>query len=138
MTLAAQVTEGAPAAGAAGLLAPLGRAMLGSLFLISGVSKIGGYAATQGYMEAMGVPGALLPAVIALEVLAPIALIVGWNARIAAFLLAGFSVVAAVLFHGNVADQIQQIMFLKNIAVAGGLLTIVANGPGAFALTPRR
>ncbi|MCA8896956.1 MAG: DoxX family membrane protein, partial [Amphiplicatus sp.] len=73
MTLAAQITEGAPAAGAAGLLAPLGRAMLGSLFLISGVSKIGGYAATQGYMEAMGVPGALLPAVIALEVLAPVA-----------------------------------------------------------------
>jgi len=138
MTLAAQSTQDAPAAGAVRLLAPLGRAMLGSLFLLSGVSKIGGYAATQGYMEAMGVPGALLPVVIALEVLAPIALILGWNARIAAFLLAGFSLVAAVLFHGNAADQIQQIMFLKNISVAGGLLTIVANGPGAFALTPRR
>lgn len=128
----------APAETAARLAAPLARAMLGAIFLVSGVGKIGAYAATQGYMEAMGVPGALLPAVIALEIAAPLALVAGVEARAAAFLLAGFSLLSAVLFHGDLADQMQQIMFLKNVAIAGGLLMIVAGGPGAFSFGARR
>lgn len=139
MTLAAQTAaHPLPAQTAARFAAPLARAMLGAIFLISGVGKIGAYAATQNYMEAMGVPGALLPAVIALEIAAPLALIAGFQARLAALLLGGFSLAAAAIFHADFADQIQQIMFLKNVAIAGGFLLIVATGPGAFSLDARR
>ena len=115
-----------------------GRILLALIFIISGYGKIGGYAGTLGYMEAMGVPGALLPLVIALEILAPIAIIVGYRARIAAFLLAGFSIVSAMLFHRAVGDPTQAIMFMKNLALAGGFLFLVARGAGDWSLDARR
>lgn len=115
-----------------------GRILISAIFLQAGLGKIGGYAGTQGYMEAMGVPGALLPLVIALEILAPIAIIVGYRARIAAFLLAGFSVVSALLFHRAAGDATQAIMFMKNIAMAGGFLLLVARGTGDWSLDARR
>ena len=92
----------------------VGRLLLAQIFLIAGVGKIGGYAATQGYMEAMGVPGMLLPLVILVEVGGAAALIVGWQARWAALALALFSIASALLFHNNLADQMQSIMFMKN------------------------
>jgi len=115
-----------------------GRILISAIFLLSGLSKIGGYAATQGYMEAMGVPGALLPLVIALEILAPIAIIAGYRTRLAAFLLAGFSIVSALLFHRALGDQMQFIMFMKNLAMAGGLLFLVTRGAGNWSLDARR
>jgi len=115
-----------------------GRILISSIFLISGLGKIGGYAATQGYMEAMGVPAGLLPLVIALEILAPIAIIVGYRTRLAAFLLAGFSIVSALLFHRALGDQMQFIMFMKNLAMAGGFLFLVARSPGNWSLDARR
>lgn len=115
-----------------------GRILISAIFLQAGIGKIGGYEATQGYMAAMGVPGALLPLVIALEILAPIAIIVGYRARIAAFLLAGFSIVSAVLFHNPAADSTQSIMFMKNLALAGGFLFLVARGAGDWSLDARR
>lgn len=118
--------------------APVGRTLLASVFLLSGVTKIGAYEATQGYMNAMGVPGELLPAVIAFEILTPIALIVGFYARSAAFLLAGFSIVTALIFHFDFADQTQTVMFLKNVSIAGGLLLLTAAGPGAFSANANR
>jgi len=114
-----------------------GRVLLAAIFLISGLGKVGAYSATAGYMASLGVPGTLLPAVIALEVLGAIAIIIGWKTRITAFLLAGFTLVSAVLFHNNFADQVQQIMFLKNVAIAGGFLILVANGAGALSLDRR-
>ena len=114
-----------------------GRILLSVLFLISGLGKIGAYSGTAAYMAALGVPAALLPVVIATEVLGAIALIVGWKTRVTAFLLAGFTLLAGVLFHNNFADQIQSIMFFKNVAIAGGLLLLVANGPGALSLDRR-
>jgi putative oxidoreductase len=119
------------------LSAPIGRVLLAMIFIMSGLNKIGTYAATQGYMEAMGVPGAILPLVIALEVLGGIALVIGFQARLAAFGLAGFSLLSAVLFHANFADQMQMMMFMKNITIAGGFLMIVAHGAGAYALDNR-
>ncbi|MDH3946243.1 MAG: DoxX family protein, partial [Chromatiales bacterium] len=86
---------------------------------------------------AMGVPALLLPLVIALELGGAAAIILGWKTRIAAFLLAGFSVLSALLFHFDLADQNQFIMFWKNIAIAGGFLFLVANGAGALALDNR-
>lgn len=119
------------------LTAPLGRSLLALVFLLSGLTKIGSYEATQGYMAAMGVPGVLLPAVIGFEILAPLALIIGFYARSAAFLLAGFSILTALIFHFDFADQIQTVMFLKNVSIAGGLLLLVAHGPGKFAVNNR-
>lgn len=111
-----------------------GRLLLGVLFLFSGLGKIAGYAATAGYMSAMGVPTVLLPMVIVLEVLGALLLFIGWKARSVAFLLAGFSLVSAAIFHANFADQIQLVMFLKNVSIAGGLLLVVANGPGPYSI----
>ena len=119
------------------LAAPVGRVLIAIMFVMSGLSKISGYAGTQGYMETVGVPGILLPLVIALEVAGGIAIIVGWQTRLAALALAGFCVISAILFHANFGDQIQMIMFMKNIAIAGGFLFLVANGPGAYALDNR-
>ena len=120
------------------LAAPAGRLLISLMFVTSGLSKITGYAATQGYMEAMGVPAMLLPLVIAVEVLGGLAVILGWHTRIAAFLLAGFSLLSAFLFHANFGDQMQMIMFMKNVAIAGGFLMIVSQGGGAFSLDNRK
>ena len=116
----------------------LGRILLATLFLIAGLGKIGGYAATQGYMEAMGVPGMLLPLVIALEVGGALAIIAGWRTRLVAFLLAGFSIVSAVLFHSALGDQVQFVMFMKNFSIAGAFLLLVARGAGDWSLDARR
>ncbi len=114
-----------------------GRILIAAIFLIAGLNKIGGYAGTQGYMESMGVPGMLLPLVIALEVLGAIAIILGYRTRLFAFLLAGFCVVSALLFHGNLGDQTQFILFMKNLAIAGGFLFLVVRGPAEWSLDAR-
>lgn len=118
--------------------APLARLLLSLIFVVSGVGKISAYAGTQAYMEAMGVPGALLPLVIALEIIGGLAIILGWQARIFAFLLAGFSLLSAVIFHADLGDQGQQIQFMKNLGLAGGFLLIVAHGAGAWSLDGRK
>ncbi len=123
-----------PFDGVTRLFEPLGRVLISAIFLSSGIGKLSAYAGTQGYMEAMGVPGSLLPLVIALEIIAPVAIILGSYARSAAFVLAGFTVLSALIFHFNFADQMQSIMFMKNAAITGGLLFIVARGPGAYSL----
>jgi putative oxidoreductase len=112
--------------------------LLASLFLLSGVSKIGAYAATAGYMKALGVPSALLPLVIATEVLGAIAIIVAWKTRTAAALLAGFTLLTAFIFHSNFGDQVQSIMSLENVSIAGAFLLLVANGAGPLSLDAKR
>ena len=119
------------------LSAPVGRLLLSMIFIVSGLNKIGGYAGTQGYMEAMGVPGGLLPLVIALEVLGGLAILVGFKARLVAFALAGFSILSALVFHSDFSDQMQMISFMKNLSIAGGFLMIVAHGAGAYSLDNR-
>lgn len=119
------------------LAMPVGRLLIAFMFVLSGAGKISGYAGTQGYMESFGVPGALLPLVIALEILGGLAIIVGWQTRLAALALAGFSLISALVFHTDFADQAQMITFMKNFAIAGGFLFLVANGPGAYALDNR-
>ena len=114
-----------------------GRFLLGLLFLLSGLGKLGAYGATAAYMSAYGVPGGLLPAVIAIEVLGALAVIFGWQTRAAALLLAAFSLLTAITFHSNFADQIQMIMFFKNLAIAGGLLLLAVNGAGPLSLDAR-
>ena len=113
---------------------PVGRILIAMIFLMAGINKISGYAGTQGYMDAMGIPSALLPLVIFLEVIGGLAIIFGWKSRPVAFVLAGFSVLTAILFHANFANQNERIMFMKNIAIAGGFLFVVAHGPSAYAI----
>lgn len=110
------------------------RVFLGQIFLLSGFFKLTGYEATQGYMEAMGVPGMLLPLVIAIEIGGGVAVVVGWHTRLTAIALALFTVAAGVIFHSNFADQMQMIMFMKNIAITGGLMLLAVHGPGNYSL----
>lgn len=115
-----------------------GRVLMSSIFIMAGINKISGYAGTQGYMESVGVPGALLPLVILLEVGGGLAILLGWQTRIAAFLLAGFSVLSALIFHANFGDQTQSILFMKNVAMAGGLLFLVAGGKHDWSIDAMR
>jgi len=108
------------------------RLFLAQMFLLSGIFKIGGYAGTQGYMEAMGVPGMLRPLVIALEIGGGLAIIAGWQTRLVSIVLAAFTLAAAAIFHNNLADQTQMIMFMKNIAIAGGFILLAVHGAGGY------
>lgn len=113
----------------------IARLFLGHIFVLAGLNKLGaGYAGTAAYMDSMGVPGGLLPLVIALELVAGLMLIVGFKARWAAYALAGFSLLAAVIFHADFADQMQMILFMKNVSLAGGLLLLSVHGAGAFSV----
>jgi len=116
----------------------VGRVLIAALFVLAGVSKISDYAGTQAYMQHAGVPGAVLPLVILLELGGGLAIILGLYTRPVALLLAGFSIIAGVLFHGGSADQMQQIMLLKDIGLAGGFLFLVANGAGRLSIDARR
>jgi putative oxidoreductase len=115
------------------------RILLAHIFLLSGFGKLGaGYAATQGYMAAMGVSGALLPLVIVAELGGGLAVLLGFMTRWAALGLAVFCVVAALLFHSNFADKMQMINFMKNIAMAGGFLMLYVHGAGAWSIDAKR
>lgn len=126
-------------------LALIGRLLFALLFLPAGISKIGGFAGIVGYIGSKGLPMAGLGAVIAIvvEVGGALALIAGFGTRLAALVLAAFTLVATFFFHnywGVPADQamVQQLMFYKNIAVVGGLLVLAAHGAGAWSLDARR
>ncbi len=117
------------------LIELVARLFLGHIFLLAGLNKLGaGYAGTQAYMDSMGVPGGLLPLVIALEIVAGLMVIAGFKTRWAAYALAGFSVLAAVIFHADFADQMQVILFMKNISIAGGLLLLSVHGASEISI----
>jgi putative oxidoreductase len=121
------------------------RVLLALMFLLAGISKFAGLEGTAGYIASKGLPApqVLAIATAALEVVAAVLLIVGWQARWAALALAVFTLVASVLFHNYWAmpaeqQMMQQLMFMKNIAVTGGLLAIFAFGAGAWSLDAKR
>ena len=116
------------------VLAIFARLMASAVFIAAGIGKLGaGYAGTQGYMASMGVPGEILPLVIALELGGGIALLLGFQTRLVALLLAGFCIVTGLIFHAS-AEPMQQIMLMKNLAMAGGLLAFTLNGAGRLSL----
>jgi len=122
----------------AGLIQLLGRIMLALIFILAGVGKIMDPAGTIGYMDAMGVPSMLFWPTVALEILGGLALVVGYKTPVAAFALAIFSISAAVLFHSDFGDKMQMILFLKNIALAGGLLLLAVSGTTAYSLDSKK
>ena len=126
-------------------LALVGRLLLALLFLPAGIGKITGFAGTVGYIGSVGLPLPALGAVIAIvvEIVGGVALIAGFGTRIAALILALFTLAASFLFHAYwavPADQqfVTQLLFMKNIAVVGGLLTLSAWGAGAWSMDARR
>jgi len=111
------------------------RILLGFIFVMAGFGKLGAaYAGTAGYMDSMGIPGGLLPLVIATEIVGGLMLILGFKIKWAAFALAGFTLLAGIIFHGNFADQMQSILFMKNLAITGGLLLLVNHGAGKLSI----
>ncbi|WP_370262878.1 DoxX family protein [Limnobacter sp.] len=123
-------------------LALLGRVLLASMFVLAGFDKIGGFEGTAGYIASVGLPMAELLTVltIAVEIVAGLALILGFQTRLAALALAGFTLAASVLFHNYwamPAEQayVQQLMFMKNLSIAGGLLLVAALGGGRWAVS---
>ncbi|MBL6735095.1 MAG: DoxX family protein [Shewanellaceae bacterium] len=116
------------------LAAPLGRLLLSLVFLLSGVGKMTNYAGTQGFMESVGLPGMLLPLAIVVEAGCALLVIIGWQTRHAALLLALFSIATAVIFHRDFSQMNEMYAFMKNLGLAGGFLILYSRGPGAFAL----
>ncbi|MCI0430526.1 MAG: DoxX family protein [Rhodospirillales bacterium] len=116
----------------------LGRLLLALIFILSGWGKITGYQSTAGYMESVGAPGLLLPLVIIVELAGGILIAVGWQTRLAAIVLSGFTLLTALIFHTAFADQNQMIHFMKNLAIAGGFLVLFAHGPGQWSIDGRR
>ncbi len=126
-------------------LALLSRLLLATLFLPAGIGKITGFAGTVGYIASVGLPMPTVAAAVAMavEVLGGLALIVGFGTRWAALALALFTLGASFFFHNYWAmpaeqQMMQQLMFMKNIGVTGGLLALAAFGAGAFSLDARR
>ena len=112
----------------------VGRVLIAVMFILSGYGKIGGYEGTQGYMESLGVPGLLLPAAIAVELLGGIAVLVGYQTKFAAILLGGFTFLTAIIFHSDFSQQMEMINFMKNLAISGGFLLLFVHGPGKWAM----
>jgi putative oxidoreductase len=118
------------------LVSLVARILMSAIFVTAGINKVSGYAGTQAYMAAHGLPGSLLPAVIALEVIGGIAVLLGIFSRYAGLALAAFSLAAAAVFHSDFADQAQATNFMKNVCMAGGFLLLFANGSGRYAIRP--
>ena len=116
----------------------VGRLLLVLIFIQSGYGKIGGYDGTVKYMASAGVPGLLLPLVIAVELGAGLLVAIGYQTRLAAIALAGFTLLSALLFHFNLGDQMQAIQFMKNLSITGGFLMLFANGAGAWSVDGRK
>ncbi|MRS14450.1 DoxX family membrane protein [Enterobacteriaceae bacterium RIT691] len=110
------------------------RILMPILFITAGWGKITGYAGTQQYMEAMGVPGALLPLTILLEFGGGLAVLFGFLTRTTALFTAGFTLITAFIFHSNFAEGVNSLMFMKNLTIAGGFLLLAVTGPGAFSI----
>ena len=118
----------------ANVLDLVGRIFISALFLVSAFNKIFNLDGSIGWMEGFGVPGFLIFPAIAVEIILPVLVIVGYRARLAAGVLAVFCLMTAFLFHFDFADQSQLVSFLKNIGLAGGFLFIVANGTKDWAV----
>ena len=112
----------------------VGRIFLSALFLIEGLGKISIQEDVIMYMEDFGVPGILFVPAVILEILFPLFLIVGYKTKWAASIMALFTFAVAIIFHTDFSDGVQMIFFLKDIAIAGGFMIIVAYGPGKISL----
>ena len=112
----------------------IARILISAVFLISGINKINQYEGTVQWMESFGVPGILIIPAIILEVIGSILIIVGYQTRITATIFSIFCISLAFIFHSDFSNQMQMVSFFKNLALAGGFLLLVVNGPGKISL----
>ena len=122
----------------ANLIDLIGRILISALFLISAYNKIFSIDGSMSWMEGFGVPGFLLYPAIALEIILPLCIIIGYQARIASGLLAIFCLATAFIFHLNFIDPMQKISFLKNMGLAGGFLFILVNGTKDWSIDKKK
>lgn len=118
----------------------LARILLAIIFILAGLNKFGNIAGTAGYIGSVGLPfGTLLAWGAAIfEVVAGLAILAGFQTKLFSYALAAFCVVSAAIFHNNFGDQIQFILFMKNLAMAGGFLALSVSGPGSISVDARR
>ncbi|CNJ77754.1 DoxX family protein [Yersinia enterocolitica] len=111
------------------------RILMPILFIVAGYGKMGdAYAGTQQYMQAMGVPGFFLPLTILLEFGGGLAILFGFLTRTTALFTAGFTILTALIFHTNFSEGVNQLMFMKNLTIAGGYIVLAVAGPGGFSI----
>ena len=111
-----------------------GRILISTLFLLNGLFKINNYENTISWMESFDIPGFFLIPAIVLEIVAPVFVIIGYKTKVAAASLSLFCFATAIIFHNDFSDQVQLTSFLKNIALSGGFIFLVVNGPKGFSL----
>ncbi len=116
----------------------IGRIFISAVFLFSGVNKILQYSGTVQWMEGFGLPGFFLLPAIALEIILPIFIIIGYQTKLASSILALFCLMTGFIFHFDLSNQMQIIALLKNIGLAGGLLFLIANGPKQYVLIKKK
>jgi putative oxidoreductase len=138
MSLNSSTAAASPAA--SGAVIAHARLLLTILFLVAGFGKLSDIAGTAGWFGSIGLPAPTVVAVLVglLELVGGLAILVGFKARIAAIALAVFTIAATLVAHTNLADQVQQLMFLKNLSITGGLLLIAAWGAGPLSIDARR
>lgn len=112
----------------------LSRIMIVYLFIWAGIGKIEGYHETAGYMSSMHVSPYFLPLVILLELGGGIAIVFGFLTRFSAISMAFFSIIAAMIFHIDFSNEMQKLMFIKDVSIAGGLLLLASNGSGKISV----
>lgn len=116
---------------------PISRILMALIFLLAGLSKLTNFDGTAAYMSAMGLPSFLLIPTIIFEVGGALAIMLGLKTRLVSLAFAGFCIISALVFHNNLGDQTQFVMFMKNIAMAGGFLMIFAHGSTCFSIDAR-
>jgi putative oxidoreductase len=116
----------------------IGRILLMALFSFAAFTKLTSYGAIEQYMASAGVPPMLLPLVIVLESVGTVVIVLGWRTRVCSLVLAAYTFATAILFHVHFADQVETIMFLKNLSISGALLVLAANGAGPISFDARK
>ncbi|MER2536627.1 MAG: DoxX family protein [Rhizobiaceae bacterium] len=132
-------TAGAPAGSAGPALVLVGRVLVSILFILAGYGKLTDIAGTAGWFGSVGLPVPTVMAVVVglVELIGGLAILVGWQTRIAAIVIALFTLGATAIAHLDFSDQMQLLMLQKNLAIAGGLLFLAVYGPGAYSLDRR-
>ncbi|MBZ9819092.1 DoxX family protein [Mesorhizobium sp. CA4] len=118
----------------------LGRILLAVIFLLSGFGKLTAISGTAGYFGALGLPVPTVTAVVVglIELLGGLAILVGFQTRTAAWVLAIFTIATGLVAHTGWADQMQMIQFLKNLAITGGFILLASSGAGAYSIDAKR
>ena len=120
------------------LFSPVGRLLIANIFLIDGINKISYYEGVAEWMFLKGVPEYLLPLVILLEIGGALAIILGWRVKLFSLLFFVFCILTAIIFHSDFTNNMDKVIFMKNMSMAGGFLFLFLNGGGDFSLDKRR